>query len=143
MITETNIMDGKNCIVYDAKSWKNLNPAKKKNLSYTYPIVFQDKILLLNSYGRFKVTYSLEYYDGKSTHLIPFKFDFVIDMLVKDKSLSILMIHKKKFYIAVTEDLQKWQLKRLLNYIKRPLSIEKRHENYIIGTVSGSIFIGN
>ncbi|RKX68561.1 hypothetical protein DRP43_05440 [candidate division TA06 bacterium] len=143
-------------VVYDKILWRPLNLISEPNVCWINPFVFKDKLILSVVSGKYvtsinsyisrerkipqNVSTSLYVFDGEHTRLLPFEYEFLKDIIVKEDKLFLLIFKNKQYFIAETQDLQNWRYYALPQGLKKPLSIEYDGKSIYIGMGDGNIF---
>jgi len=156
LIFNEDIFGQSDVLVYDGKRWRwdDIIP-KDKLCNISKPFVFKDKIVMPVLSGEYIDYLSLKHklphqagkalyiFDGKHTKKTKFKYDKIIDVLVKEDFLYLLIEQNNIHYIAKTQNLKKWEYFLIPPAIENPKSIEFNDNTFYIGTEKGNIFESN
>lgn len=153
LIFNEDIFGQSDVLVYDGKRWRCEDIIPKDELCYiSKPFVFNDKLVMPVLSGKYIDYLSLKdklpdqakkilcSFDGKHTQEIQFKYDKIIDVLVKEDFLYLLIEQDNIHYIVKTQDLKKWEYFLIPQAIENPKSIEFNASTFYIGTKNGNIF---
>ena len=156
IVSVSDPLGSSDAVCYDEKNWQNADFINKQDIYRISPFVFNNKLIMSVISGKYitsvsdyieqngklpdNVSTSLYTFDGQITRSIPFKYDIIKDILVKDDNLFLLFFKDKQNFIAKTSDLKNWEYYVLPASIKKPLSIEYDKNVFYIGTEDGNIF---
>ena len=85
------------------------------------------------------VTTAMWAYDGKQSRELPVKYDSLKDVVTRDGKLSLLVLKEKEYFVATTQDVDKWKWHRLPNLPAEPLSLERVGGSFFIGLNDGTL----
>jgi len=142
-------------LMNDGGAWRSVDLVPDKGVIKVSPIVFGNRMLLSVVTGKVVPSYvesvfrdrklpagvraKLFAFDGEKTTPIDFPHDFLVDSHVKDGCLALLVMRDRRYLLAETTDLVKWEILELAVGGGHALSIERIGETWYVGMKDGNL----
>ncbi len=142
-------------VVYDGKAWKPLNLIPGPNVLRVTPFVYKDKLLLSVVFGTYAaslpdyvalhkklpphVSSALYVYDGEKVQRLPFAYDQIRDVVIREDRLFLLVLMEGRYWIVEGRDLKTFTRYLLPQSLEEPLSLEYNGNSFYVGLKDGNI----